>query len=300
MIIDFLIKNTTSMKQVIAIFLIMSFTWGCDEPEPIPAYIRIEPFTINASAGGNAMHEVTEGWIYVNNELLGGFYLPAEIPVLAEGAAEVQIFPGVKVNGLKSSPGVYPMFKRFIASVTLTPGETTTVQPTTEYQDNRIFPYPVEQTTFDGISSINFVNRDFDENNAFTFNNNGYQGKCIQMYVDTAHTIMEIASEQVPLPNTGDVNVWLEMHHQNDVPFSIQIVAVDATGFETAIPLFLFNPTAEGQWNKIYFNLTDYLPDQKKPFYKLFYRLPLPIGTDGKYTAETGTVKLDNIRLVHF
>ena len=288
------------MKQVITVFLMLSLIWGCDKAEPIPAYIRIQSFTIGASAGGNTMHEVTEGWVYVNGELLGGFHLPAEIPVLVEGAAEVQIFPGVKVNGLNSSPGIYPMFKRHIANVTLTAGETTSIQPTTEYQDNRIFAFPVDKTTFDGNTSINFVNRDFDEDNTFSVNNNGYEGRCIQMYVDTAHTIMEIAAEQVPLPNTGDVNVWLEMHHQNDVPFSIQIVAVDNTGFETAIPLFLFNPTAAGQWNKIYFNLTDYLPDQKKPFYKLFYRLPLPLGTDGKYTATTGTVKLDNIRLVHF
>ena len=289
------------MKYLSAIFLFALLFLQCDQPEPIPAYIRIEPFVVDASAGGAAIHEVTEGWLYVNNELLGGFHLPAEIPVLTEGDVEVQIFPGVKINGLNSSPGIYPMFKRFVRSVNLVAGTTITIQPTTEYEDNAIFPFDPDKTTFDGATSIQFDNRDFDNDNTFLVNSEGgFQGRGILMKVDTMNPILEIATETIALPNTGDRNVWLEMQHQNDVPFSIQILAVDDTGFETAIPLFLFNVTKEGQWNKIYFNLTDYLADTKKPTYRLFYRLPLPVGNDGQYSALQGTVKLDNIRLVHF
>jgi hypothetical protein len=289
------------MQKQITFLLFLSglLLWGCDKPEPIPSYLRMEPFTVEASAGGDNLHEVTEGWLYVNNELYGGFHLPAEVPLLIEGSAEVQIFPGIKMNGLKSSPGVYPMFDRYKATVTLTPGEVAAVSPTTKYQAEAKFAFPLEKTSFDGSSAIFFDNRDFDTENTFLVNDtSGFQGKGILMQVDTPHTIMEIATELVPLPNTGDRNVWLEMQYSNTIPFSLQIIGVDNTGFEEAIPLYLFNST-NGAWNKIYLNLTDYLADKKRPNYRLFYRLPLPI-ENGQYSALKGWVKLDNVRLIHY
>jgi hypothetical protein len=290
------------MRYFTTIFLFsILFCLGCDKPEAIPSYIRMEPFVVNAT-GGNGWHEITEGWIYVNNELIGGFTLPAEIPILAEGQAEVQIFPGVKVNGLTSSPGVYPMMKRYIVSVLLKPGETVTVSPTTEYEPSITFAWPEDKTTFDGATTVVYENRDFDESTTYSITpTGGFQGKSLLMEVDTAHGFIEIASEQIALPNTGDRNVWLEMHHKNDIQFSIQIVGVGQDGFEQGIPLYLFNPTKDEKWNKIYFNLTDYLPTLVRPTYRLFFRVPLPIdNATGQYSALKGKVMLDNIRLLHF
>jgi hypothetical protein len=290
------------MRYFTTIFLFsIFFCLGCDKQEAIPSYIKIQPFVVNVT-GGNAWHEVTDGWIYVNNELIGGFTLPAEIPILAEGLAEVQIFPGVKVNGLKSSPGVYPMMNRYKESVTLKPGETVTISPTTEYDPNITFAWPEDKTTFDGATTVLYEDRDVDMSTTFSISTaSGFQGKGLLMEVDTAHGLIEIASEQIALPNTGDRNVWLELHHKNDIPFSIQIVGVGQDGFEQGIPLYLFNPTKDGEWNKIYLNLTDYLPTLVKPTYRLFFRVPLPINNaTGQYSALKGKVMLDNIRLLNF
>ncbi len=289
------------MKYLATVFLVTALFFGCDRPEPIPAFLRIEPFTIESTAGGNGMHEVNKGWIYVNNELLGGFELPAEIPVLLEGKVNVQVFPGVTANGQNDSPTLYAPLERQKDSVTLVAGQTATINPATRYDPLLKFAFAPDRTTFDGITSIIFENRDMDNNNTYEVTTQGgLTGKGILMVVDTGHTLLEIASEAVALPNTGDRQVWLEMHHSNDVPFSIQIVTVDDTGFEEAIPLFLTNATQNGGWNKLYFNLTDYLSIKQEPKYRIYYRVRLPTDASGQPTVLRGFTKLDNIRLIHF
>ncbi len=290
------------MKYLATVFLAsLAFLLGCDRPEPIPAFLRIEPFTVDATAGGNSMHEIDKGWVYVNNELLGGFELPVELPVLVEGRANVLVFPGVTANGQNDSPTLFAPMERHRDSVNLVAGQTATISPTTRYEPTLKFAFAPDRTTFDGATSIVFENRDSDNINTFTVSpQGGYTGKGILMDVDTAHALMEIASELVPLPNTGDRQVWLEMHHSNDVPFSIQIVTVDDTGFEEAIPLFLANATQNGGWNKLYFNLTDYISQKQRPNYRIYYRLRLPTDSNGQPTVLRGFTKLDNIRLIHF
>lgn len=273
---------------------------SCDQPEPIPSYLRIEPFIVEAE-GGSAWQEISIGWVYVNNEILGGFQLPVELPVLASGEATVQVFPGVLVNGLKDSPGLYPFLKRDVQKVQLTPGETTVLQPKTSYETASKYAWPLEESTFDGPSSVLFENRDTDPGSTFTVGTEGgFAGKCLQMRVDTAHSVIEIASEAVALPNTGDRQVWLEMHHQGDIPFAFSILGADATQFEEVINVYLFNATGENGWNKIYFNLTQYMVSLPRPSYRLFFRVPLPRKDDGTFSATEGTVRIDNIRLIHF
>jgi hypothetical protein len=273
---------------------------SCDQPEPIPSYLRIEPFIVEAE-GGAAWQEISVGWVYVNNEILGGFQLPVELPVLASGEATIQVFPGVLVNGLKDSPGLYPFMKRDVQVVQLTPGETTVLQPKTSYEPASKYAWPLEESTFDGPSSVLFESRDTDPGSTFTVGTEGaFAGKCLQMRVDTAHSVIEIASEAVALPNTGDRQVWLEMHHQGDIPFAFSILGADATQFEEVINVYLFNATGENGWNKIYFNLTQYMVSLPRPSYRLFFRVPLPRKDDGTFSATEGTVRIDNIRLIHF
>lgn len=289
--------NTRIISAVLGAVILFG---GCDKPEAIPAYLRIEPFMVEAE-GGAAWQEISVGWVYVNNEILGGFQLPAELPVLASGEVTVQVFPGVLVNGLKDSPGLYPFMKRDVQTIQLTPGETTTIQPRTSYEPAAKYAWPLEESTFDGPSSVIFENRDTDPGSTFTVGTEGgFAGKCLQMKVDTAHSIIEIASESVALPNTGGRQVWLEMHHQGDIPFAFSILGADATQFEEVINVYLFNATGDNGWNKIYFNLTEFMVSLPRPSYRLFFRVPLPKKDDGTFSKTEGTVRLDNIRLIHF
>lgn len=287
--------------RLLAIFLFFSlFLSACtNEEERIPAYMRIEPFSVNAP-GGAAWHEITEGWVYVNDQFLGGYTLPAIVPVLAEGNATVLVFPGVKENGLFQTPGVYPFLDRHESKVALLPGQTTSIQPATGYLPEAIFPWTVDRTTFN-TSAIVLENRDGDMATAFELTANGaFDGRSVKMAVDTAHTLIEIATEAVSnLPNTGDRPVWLELHYRNDMPFELWLLGTEGSGSnELAQPIYQF--VRSDNWNKIYFNLTEFIVSMQQEKYRLFFRTALRKDVTGKYEQFKGEVFLDNMRLIHF
>ena len=65
-------------------------------PEPIPAYIRIDTISFNVTQfdQGAATHQISNIWLTVDNELLGIFEMPFQVPCLKTGEKEVFIRPG--------------------------------------------------------------------------------------------------------------------------------------------------------------------------------------------------------------
>ncbi len=268
-----------------------------DDPEQIPAYVHVDPFTVDAP-GGAAWQKITEGWVYVNGEYLGAYTLPADVPVLAEGTADVLVFPGVKENGINSTPNIYPMLTRFEKSVTLVAGEKTQVQPATVYDPDAVFAWSSTQSNLDQ-GSIVFENRDNDNTTGFVLTTDGaYSQRSLQLSVDTVHQRMEIATEAVVLPNAGGYQTWLELHYNANVRFSVWLLGKSGSAPEVNLPVFQFN--ASQGWNKTYLNLTSFLEQNPEENYRLFFQVLLPVDATGKTTQSTGKVLLDNIRLIHY
>lgn len=275
------------------------FSACTDEEERIPAYVRIEPFTVNA-IGGTGWQKITEGWVYVNDRFLGGYTLPATVPVLDEGEADILVFPGVKENGLLQTPGLYPFLARHEGKVTLTPGQTTTLQPVTQYLLEAVFPWTVDRTTFNSTTVV-LQDRDGDPVTTFELVTDGaFEGRSVKLAVDTAHIVNEIVTEVVGnLPNTGDRPVWLEMHYKNNLPFELWLLGTDSNGSnEQAQPVYQFSPSEN--WNKIYINLTEFLVTLQKANHRLFFRVTLQKNVSGQFEELNGEAFIDNLRLVHF
>ena len=285
-------------KHIIYLFAPVWFAIaGCDKAEPVPAYLKIEPFVVDAK-GGADWQKITDGWLYVNNEFLGAYTLPATVPVLAEGQSEVILFPGVKENGIVGTPNIYQFLTRYETTLNLTPKGETPIKPTTKYDPAAVIPWD-ERGDFDGTSDLQLVNRDGDDSTSYVLTTDGaFAGRSVRMEVNTEHPYMEIATELVPLPTTAEQEVWLELHHNNDMPFTLILLSSTGGSSEIAQAVYLFNPS-EG-WNKIYINLTDFLINALQEEDRLDFRVSLPKDEKGQYTQTSGTVMLDNIRLVHF
>ncbi|MBK8969338.1 MAG: hypothetical protein R3D58_16860 [Saprospiraceae bacterium] len=288
------------MKQFLLGLFLVLFVISCkNEEEPLPAYLTIEPFTVDA-LGGAGWQKITDGWLYVNDEFLGGYSLPATVPILADGDVTIELFPGVKENGIVQTPGLYPFLESYKTPVTLSPGQTTNLQPGTKYSANAIFPWSVDRGSFN-VTNIVLENRDADTATSFIITPDGaFDGRSVYLRVDTAHAVIEIATEEVEnLPSTGGRQVWLEMHYRNDILFELWLLGNNGGGSnELAQPVFQFLPSEN--WNKIYFNLTDFLVSLQQVNYRLFFRVTLQAGTTGTPEQTSGNVYLDNIRLVHF
>jgi len=284
------------MQKLLLLLVFMAFMACKDNPEQIPAYLNIKPFEVTAP-GGAAWQKITDGWLYVDGVYLGAYTLPAKVPVLAEGENEIIIFPGIKENGIEATPNIYPYLSKFTQKYALAGGQTTDIQPITDYDPKIVYAFGIGRGDFDGGSFIGLENRDDDGALNFELTNVGaLAGKCLLMQIDSMHPLMDIATEAMEdLPILGTPQVWLEMEYKTDVPFFLYMLS--GTG-EDVIPVFQFNNSAE--WNKIYINLTGTLVSKQESLQRLYFRLSLPKDSAGNYTQNSGTVRLDNIRVVHF
>ena len=287
------------MKKNLFLFCILAFLGCKDQPEQIPGYLHLKQFNVNAQ-GNASWHKITDGWLYVNGEYLGAYTLPATVPILADGVSSVILFPGVKKNGIDATPDIYPELLRWESKyVNIVPGQTTEIQPSTEYDPETKFPFGITRGDFDGGSSIVIDNKDTDQSTSYSLTTDGaFAGKCVLMQVDTAHPVMEILTEKATgLPVLGIPEVWLELHYKCDMTFYLYLVYSSNGGAEGSQAVYQFNPSED--WNKIYLNLTDAVTATQASDYRLFFAASLPKDASGKYTALSGTVRLDNIRLTH-
>ena len=102
--------------MLIVVTIAMSSCAKFDGDQTIPSFLKIDTvfeYTNNPLQGENS-HEITDVWIYVDDQQLGVFELPAKFPVLAKGIHKLEIRPGIKVNGIASTRAPYPLLKPII------------------------------------------------------------------------------------------------------------------------------------------------------------------------------------------
>jgi len=265
-------------------------------PEEIPAFLRIENFELTTSGfEGSNTHKITDAWVYVNGELLGAFPLPATVPVLWNGDAELIIDPGIKDNGIEASPEIYPYYQRFTQQITLNPTETLTIQPTTRYKTNLRFPL-IE--TFD--ESLHTLREDFDDDpNTFVeiSMDDVFEGRGtgqIKLTSDNPEILVATSVKFKELPTDGFSQVYLELDYKTDVPFEIGFRGSNdgetgAFGFNNGINI-------KTEWNKVYLNLTETLIVSQLAQYQLAIRAIFP--SEG-FDKTEAIILFDNIKLVH-
>lgn len=273
--------------KLLPLLLLLPLLNSCrDEPEQIPAYLELRPFEVQ-EPGGAAEHKITEGWLYVNGAFLGGYTLPATVPVLEEGESTIIVYPGVKENGIASTPALYSPMQRYETTATLAPNQDLVVQAVTEYASQTVALWSAAQSEFD-ISSV-----PLEPLTDFTLTADGaYAGRSVLMQVDTADPLDAVLTNLMALPNTGNREIWLELHYQNDIPFSVWVVG------ETGIvdrPVFQFNPRET--WNKIYINLTPFVavaPLEDRYLLRFVVNL-----LDASGNPVRGSVRFDNLKLLY-
>lgn len=262
-------------------------------PDPVPAYLSIEPFAFSAGSGqGTSSEKITEAWLYVNNNFLGAYSLPAEVPVIAAGESEVILFPGIRVNGIASSPDIYPFYTNDVRSLVLTPAESTTIKPVAQYSDNVTFsaledfesghPF-LDDLDGDPATGIVLSNQDVFEGSASGF-----------IELTPEHPEMEVATFLLfaELPTNG-TPVYLELNYKNNVEFALGLVGVEDSPPGIKDYFYIFNKKEE--WNKIYIEMTERLRVSQFPKYQLALR--------AIYSESGGPMNyiyLDNLKLVHF
>ncbi|WP_143473307.1 hypothetical protein [Flavilitoribacter nigricans] len=277
-----------------------TFCLQCDiinPEETVPAFLYIEPFSLQTDelVQGSASEKITEVWVTVNDEFLGAYQLPATVPVLMSGEAEIFLEAGIKDNGIGSTPEIYPFYQPYETTVTLMPDQTTTISPTTSYSRDTRFALienfesgtSVFRDTLLGNSGLQVSSTDPFEGS--------YSGK-IRLSADDPVVELATIGAFTELTDRSPF-VYLEVNYQSDAPVIFGL----AGGAGTSNPNIVFDPgfNPKASWNKIYFNLSALLATSPYDSHKLALRAFIPT-EDGQLTLNNATVCLDNIKLVHF
>lgn len=261
---------------------------ACDKPEPTPSWVFVDDYEVSIVPGqGTARHQLTEVYAYTQNRFLGVYPIPGRIPILEEGATTLDLFPGIRANGIKATPDIYPFLGRHRSSLHLVPGGFDTVRP--------VFAY-------DPLARIRFV-EDFENGN--TFFNQVLSGKPIEVVadafegngagmilVDTFDRIFEAAAPVYSDLRQNGTPIYLEIHYRNEAPFLIGIM-----GEEFGVPgrkEYVVGLWPRDTWNKVYISLTDAVNLSRWQNIQVIIRAAAPLDPD----QTEARIWIDNIKLI--
>ncbi len=275
--------------------LIFSFITSCDiinPEEDIPAYIEIKEFNYTPEPGGSSSTKITDGWIYVDGEFLGAFNLPRTIPVLRSGEVNIILDAGIKENGIVETPGIYPFYERYATTVTLTPGETVTIQPDTKYDES------VAKNVFD--ENFDDSNLNFSEFEKTDIGAKEGDSGILRLDDEDKPSLSGLSGPILEFPGQGDV-AFLELDYKGDVNIFVGVTGYDSFGQDVFTELrYGLNPKED--WNKVYFNFTelmDLLKEQTVDSYRIRIAAQIPL-VDGVFIYEEAEVMIDNVKLFVF
>jgi hypothetical protein len=285
---------------LLAVFILA----GCDKFEgdqTIPSYLKIDSlgFVTDNDIQGTNNQKFADAWIYVDDDIIGGFEMPFTIPVLAEGKHKLTIAPGIILNGISDTRVPYPIVEPvIIEDFNFVIDSILPVFVTASYMSNVEF---IWMEDFEDASLAILPSADSDTGiyrtspagapGAFIDEYSEYSGIC---YLDSNRPYLQLVSDdgngQGFVIDRGDY-VFLELNYRTSIPLvaGVYIQLLDNTIQERP---FLVITTSD-DWNKIYVNFT---PIVYETVEAVNYKIYLEAQLDD--SNQTGFIMLDNIKLV--
>lgn len=282
---------------------------GCellDPAEQIPSYLQIDSFHMvdNPIANeGSLSHDIRDAWVFVDDELIGIYELPAKIPVLQSGNHKLTIGPGILVSANSTIRDNYPFYNAYTDDDFLfESGVTHTVSPVSSYRDpGNTYAYEIIDDFESIISQIDSFSgsqvpliRTNEE--GFVFEGEG-SGLAEIKSTDTA---AYFRSDVAVLPGNGKTT-YLEIDYYSDYTFTVYGRAINTDLSDQTFELLTLKPTTdedgEEPWKKVYINMTSMTSGASNP--EGFYIFFSVVGLSNPSDRKDGFFALDNLKFVY-
>lgn len=268
-----------------------------DGDQTVPAYLRVEAFSFSTDyvTQGSNTHNITDAWVYVNDQLIGVYELPATFPVLSSGIQDLEIRPGIKLNGIGATRAPYPFYKPFnIKNFNFLPDSISTVTPTTTYYDNLVFAWMEDfegsgtsiETTSVSDTSITKTSP-ANHPDAWLSPYSSFSGV---VHLDSANSTFQLASFfSYELPGLGKP-VLLELDYKCNREFGVGLI-INLPYSIMYMPLVIVNKSED--WNKIYVNLGPVVSEHPTALnFKIYFESDNGINQQSDYY-------FDNIKVIY-
>ncbi|MCB0514797.1 MAG: hypothetical protein R2798_00365 [Chitinophagales bacterium] len=285
-------------KMLFAYFLLLAFCFqACDlggGDKAIPAYLSVNSFDFQTQEDtqGSNSSKFTDVQVYINNQNIGIYPLPASIPVLSEGLTKIDLKPVFWKNGISALRTVSLLHTFYTENISLSPDQTYTIEPTVTYVDDAEFPLISDfelgnpfvatensvslQTTAD--AEIVFAG----ERSFWTTLQSGAAKDKIEMFTGNTYAV-----------DLTQKRAYIEMDYRCDAVFEVFMNSLKFNGSGWDItPVHLLYLNTRSDWNHVYFDLTDAMASVQGDAYNFGLSMELP---DSLQTASLG---LDNFKIV--
>lgn len=281
-------------------------TQGCElinPAEDIPSYIHIDSVMLETeSSEGTASHKISDVWVFVNDNSIGVFELPATIPILESGNNNIKLRPGIKNNGIAASRRWYPFFERVSFDLDLVPGQVDTLEPVTHYVEN----LNIYNEDFNSLG-VNFVTHS-ESDTTLLLTQDPFEvfegtGSGV-VHLDATNQEWRIdTDEDFVLPKLL-TPVYLELNYKTNNHF---VVGILATSLDTEVQQLkiILNPTwnddeTQLEWNKTYIDLTNEVSMFPEAIsYEIYIEMVQDQDFDGNILVQDPVLYLDNFKLVY-
>ncbi len=298
------------MKKFYNIFLyilILFALTSCHDyvNDGIPSFIQIDSVNFritNPSVQGSASSNISDVWVYIDNQHVGVYELPAFFPVLFSGEHTLIIRPGIKVNGIAGTRMYYPFYSRDTLTVNLVQDSVLQLNG----DNTPVFTY-TPQTDFAWTENFEDYQSDLvktTKSNTIVHIYSGdnlepvYGGNvCGQILLQDSTTFFEVYnSEKLTCLPAGDgSSIYLEMDFKCDTVMTVGIYAYyDASVNIVQVPVMRVNPT--DKWKKIYIYLTNSISQY---FLADSFRIYISGGNVADSTTERKEFYIDNLKLIY-
>lgn len=286
------------LRRIAVYCLMLALCSACNTVDPkadTPGYITVEEFVIDNDAGSSDLDirsdGITDVWLFVDGELQGAYELPATFPVLESGVHEIELYPGIKQNGISNSRRVYPFYQSTVLdNYDFQAFNNDTLPLKTFYHEDPITVAWEEDFEGSGLdleyhpNSIPIKLIEEGENVFYGDRSGG-----IVLEGDT--TFFEMNSPLLSdLPDRGSP-IYLELNYKCNHEFHVGVYMANKTSQQS---LVIVNP--KDYWNKIYIDLTEivHVNSAAAQNFNVFIGIRK---LDVSFKAE---VYIDNIKLIHF
>jgi hypothetical protein len=222
----------------------------------VPAFISVGEYSFQPGPGqGSSSTGLTEFWCYTDGDILGVVDTPVSLPLLKQGRQTINVFAGIKNNGMGVSRIRYPFYTSFDTTLDVVPGNTYRLSPRFSY-----------------LASANVnANRNFESGSIFSsapgndggmFNRiegGGFPSSgsyCGKFTLPSGANLLSFLDEIEFSVTSGSV-AFMEMDYSCNNTFSVGVYVLENA---VKVPILYLTPTQSGSdgfpnWNKIYIDL---------------------------------------------
>lgn len=288
------------MKYIIKIVILFiglsTLNIACTKqgPAEIPSYLVVDTVYVETEPGqGTESARFPFVWVYVDNNLLGGFPVGKRIPVLKKGEVKIEMYPGIYTNGQVVRTDVYFMMAPYEATVNLHKDEITHLSPVFKYDEG------VEFRLVEDFETGNVFKRDLDANPA-TFlmrtEEDVYEGTFSGRLLVTSEDTVNAVAMSNPISDTIQNRLtFVELDYKCNTDLLLGLIGLDETGEQFNFAKISLKPS--DKYHKIYIDITEDIARFQAQSIVLYF----VVVYNDRYEQEKQQVLIDNVKvLIHY